>query len=82
MPRAAERAPRRRTVTPAARAQELRRPEHWPGYHLLPATRGDLLRRLGRNDAAAREYRVARELAGTGAVRRYLDRRLAQVTSS
>ena len=52
------------------------------GYHLLPATRGDLLRRLGRNDAAAREYRAARELAGTGAVRRYLDRRLAEVTSS
>ncbi len=52
------------------------------GYHLLPATRADLLRRLGRNDEAARAYGEARALAGTAAERRYLDRRLAEVTGA
>src|SRR4029079_18490432 len=33
------------------------------GYHLLPATRADLLRRLGRNDDAADAYRDALSLA-------------------
>ena len=50
------------------------------GYHLLPATRADLLRRLGRNDQAAQAYREAHALAGTDAERRYLTRRLAEVT--
>jgi len=50
------------------------------GYHLLPATRADLLRRLGRNDEAADAYREALALAGTGAEQRYLSRRLAEVT--
>ena len=48
------------------------------GYHLLPATRADLLRRLGRVEEAAASYREARELAATDAERRYLDRRLAE----
>ena len=52
------------------------------GYHLLPATRADLLRRLGRNDEAAQAYRAARDLAGTEAERRYLARRLAEVTGA
>lgn len=51
------------------------------GYHLLPATRADLLRRLGRDDEAARAYREAIELAGTTAERQYLARRLSEVTS-
>jgi RNA polymerase sigma-70 factor (ECF subfamily) len=51
------------------------------GYHLLPATRADLLRRLRRDDEAARAYREALGLAGTGAEHRYLARRLAEVTS-
>ena len=50
------------------------------GYHLLPATRADLLRRLRRNEAAAAAYREALALAGTGAEQRYLSRRLAEVT--
>ena len=50
------------------------------GYHLLPATRADLLRRLDRYDEAAAAYREALALAGTGAERRYLARRLAEVT--
>jgi RNA polymerase sigma-70 factor (ECF subfamily) len=49
-----------------------------PGYHLLPATRADLLRRLGRLDEAAAAYRQASELAATDAERRFLARRLAQ----
>ncbi|GGK72764.1 RNA polymerase subunit sigma-24 [Planomonospora parontospora subsp. parontospora] len=49
------------------------------GYHLLPATRADLLRRLGRADEAAAAYRAAIGLAPTDAERRYLARRLAEV---
>jgi RNA polymerase sigma-70 factor (ECF subfamily) len=48
------------------------------GYHLLPATRADLLRRLDRNDEAATAYREALELAATDAERSYLMRRLAE----
>jgi RNA polymerase sigma-70 factor (ECF subfamily) len=51
------------------------------GYHLLPATRADLLRRLGRRDEAAAEYRAALSLAGSEAERRYLAGRLAEVSS-
>jgi RNA polymerase sigma-70 factor (ECF subfamily) len=47
-------------------------------YHLLPATRADLLRRLGRHDDAAIAYREALELATTDAEQRYLARRLAE----
>jgi RNA polymerase sigma-70 factor (ECF subfamily) len=49
------------------------------GYHLLPATRADLLRRLSRPAEAAAAYRRALELATTDAERRYLARRLAEV---
>jgi RNA polymerase sigma-70 factor (ECF subfamily) len=48
------------------------------GYHLLPATRADLLRRLGRAAEAAASYREALELAATDAERRYLAGRLAE----
>jgi RNA polymerase sigma-70 factor, ECF subfamily len=49
-------------------------------YYLLPAARADLLRRLGRWDEAAVAYRRARELVSTDAERRYLGRRLDDVT--
>lgn len=52
------------------------------GYYLLPATRADLLRRLGRHDEAAAAYREALGLAGTESERTYLRRRLAESTSS
>ncbi|MEU3164766.1 RNA polymerase sigma factor [Streptosporangium sp. NPDC006930] len=52
------------------------------GYHLLPATRADLLRRLGRAAEAETAYREALELAVTDAERRYLGRRLAEVAGS
>jgi RNA polymerase sigma-70 factor (ECF subfamily) len=49
------------------------------GYYLLPATRADFLRRLGRNDEAASAYEQAAALVGTGPERRFLNARLAQV---
>ncbi|MFI6326295.1 RNA polymerase sigma factor [Nonomuraea sp. NPDC050556] len=49
-----------------------------PGYHLLPATRADLLRRQGRHDEAAVAYREALELATTDSERRFLRRRLSE----
>lgn len=45
------------------------------GYHHLPAARADMLRRLGRYPEAAIAYQEARDLAGTDAERRYLERR-------
>jgi RNA polymerase sigma-70 factor, ECF subfamily len=51
------------------------------GYYLLPATRADLLRRMERDAEAAASYREALELAPTDPERRYLARRLAEVSS-
>ncbi|MEV0331939.1 sigma-70 family RNA polymerase sigma factor [Nocardia sp. NPDC050717] len=48
------------------------------GYYLLPATRGDLLRRDGRRAEAAASYEAALELAPTAAERRYLEERLRE----
>ncbi|WP_344264393.1 RNA polymerase sigma factor [Actinomadura napierensis] len=48
------------------------------GYHLLPATRADLLRRLGRFAEAAQAYRDALALARAEPDRRLLTRRLAE----
>jgi RNA polymerase sigma-70 factor (ECF subfamily) len=44
-------------------------------YHLLPAAKAELLRRLGRFDAAAEAYDAALALATNPAERRYLERR-------
>jgi RNA polymerase sigma-70 factor (ECF subfamily) len=49
-------------------------------YHLLPAARGEMLRRLGRSAAAAAAYREALALVTTEPERRYLLRRLNEVT--
>jgi RNA polymerase sigma-70 factor, ECF subfamily len=51
------------------------------GYPPLAATRADLLRRLGRRREAADAYREAIALVGTDAERRYLTRRLSEITS-
>jgi RNA polymerase sigma-70 factor, ECF subfamily len=48
-----------------------------PGYRYLPATRADLLRRLGDDAGAARAYRRALELTVDPAERRFLERRLS-----
>jgi RNA polymerase sigma-70 factor (ECF subfamily) len=47
------------------------------GYHLLPAARADLLRKLGHTTEAATAYRAALELATNERERAYLRRRLA-----
>ena len=49
---------------------------HLGEYHLLHATRADLLRRLGRPTDALAHYRQALELAPSDAERRFLQRRL------
>ena len=51
------------------------------GYHLLPATRADFLRRLGRHAEAADWYARARDLAPTEAERTYLTRRISESVS-
>jgi RNA polymerase sigma-70 factor (ECF subfamily) len=50
-------------------------------YYLLPATRADLLRRLGRCEQARVAYQRALELAPTDAERRYLRRRITEVST-
>ena len=52
------------------------------GYHLLPATRADLLRRLGRHGESADAYREALELAPAEPQRRYLERRLTDAMAA
>ncbi len=52
------------------------------GYHYLHAARADLLRRLGRRTQAAQTYRRALELATNASERRFLERRLGEVTGS
>jgi RNA polymerase sigma-70 factor (ECF subfamily) len=70
------------TDGPAAGLALLRRLEDsgaLAGYYLLPATRADFLRRLGRNTEAASAYEEAAALAGTSPERRFLNARLAEV---
>ncbi|MEU6259923.1 RNA polymerase sigma factor [Streptomyces sp. NPDC047043] len=52
------------------------------GYHLLPATRADLLRRSGRTSEAAEAYERALELVENDAERRFLEKRLAECRSA
>ncbi|MGA8118061.1 MAG: sigma-70 family RNA polymerase sigma factor [Actinocatenispora sp.] len=49
------------------------------GYHLLPATRADLLRRAGRLADARAAYEEAVKLAPPGAEHRYLTSRLEEI---
>jgi RNA polymerase sigma-70 factor (ECF subfamily) len=51
------------------------------GYYLLSATRADLLRRLGRHGEAATAYQRALELVRTDPERRYLAKRLTEVST-
>jgi RNA polymerase sigma-70 factor (ECF subfamily) len=51
------------------------------GYHLLPAARADLLRRLGRRAEALEAYRAALGLARNARERAYLERRLREVSA-
>ncbi|SNT01468.1 RNA polymerase sigma-70 factor, ECF subfamily [Asanoa hainanensis] len=54
---------------------------HLASYHLLPAARADLLRRLGRTAEAGEAYRAALALVGNEPEREYLARRLASLGS-
>ena len=49
------------------------------GYHMLPAVRGDLLRRMGRRDEAIAAYRQALTSTDLEPERRFLDARLAEL---
>ena len=51
------------------------------GYQYFHSTRADLLRRLGRADEAYTEYQRALELAHTEPERRFLRRRIAEVSA-
>lgn len=55
------------------------RSEALSGYYLLPATKADLLRRLGRRTEAVREYHRALELAPAEVEKRYLGRRITEL---
>ena len=50
------------------------------GYHLLPAVRGDLLRRLGRRDEAIAAYQQALQSVDLEPERRFLAARLAELS--
>jgi RNA polymerase sigma-70 factor, ECF subfamily len=63
-----------------ALVDELAADDGLSGYYLLPATRADLLRRLNRGAEAAASYREALELAPTEPERRYLAKRLSEVS--
>jgi RNA polymerase sigma-70 factor, ECF subfamily len=49
------------------------------GYHMLPAVRGDLLRRMGRRDEAIMAYRQALTSTDLEPERRFLTARLAEL---
>ena len=55
---------------------------HLPGYHLYHAARADFLRRLGRMEEAADEYRQALSLVGNDCERKFLEGRLRQISAS
>ena len=61
--------------------EELAAGNHLDEYHLLHATRADLLRRTGSSAEAAKSYRRALELVTNDSERRYLERRLREVES-
>jgi RNA polymerase sigma-70 factor (ECF subfamily) len=58
---------------------ELERRKELEEFHLLPAARADLLRRLGRMAEAAEAYRRALRLATNDIERRFLRHRLAEI---
>ncbi|HKV64168.1 MAG TPA: RNA polymerase sigma factor [Candidatus Acidoferrum sp.] len=58
---------------------EIEKREELEEFHLLPAARADLLRRLGRKGEAAEAYRRALTLATNDIERRFLRRRLGEI---
>ena len=68
-------------ATGLALVEELAESGELADYHLLPATRADLLRRQGSYTLAAQAYEEALALASTDVERAYLRTRLAEVKS-
>jgi RNA polymerase sigma-70 factor (ECF subfamily) len=64
-----------------ALVDELDRQGDLTDYHLLPAARAELLRRLGRHAEAAESYRRALALVSNDAERKHLDKRLREIVS-
>jgi RNA polymerase sigma-70 factor (ECF subfamily) len=67
---------------PEAALEEIARLEQdgrLDGYRYLPATKADLLRRLGRRAEARRSYQEALELTGNAAERAFLARRIVEL---
>ena len=62
--------------------EQIERSGELDGFHLLPAAKADLLRRLGRHAEAAVAYERALALVTQGPERRYLERRLREVRPS
>jgi RNA polymerase sigma-70 factor (ECF subfamily) len=65
-----------KVIEPLIAAQDLE------NFHLLHATRADLLRRIGDLTGAANSYRRALTLVRNDPERRYLERRLDEVQRS
>jgi RNA polymerase sigma-70 factor, ECF subfamily len=61
--------------------EQLERSGELQSYHLLPAAKADILRRLGRPAEAATAYQRALQRVTHDAERRYLERRLREVRS-
>jgi RNA polymerase sigma-70 factor, ECF subfamily len=59
---------------------ELRSSDELQSYHLYHAARADILRRLGRAPEAVEAYRLALGLTDNAVERRYIRRRLAELT--
>ncbi len=51
------------------------------GYHLLYSARADLLRRMGSKEESAKAYLKALDLVTNDSERRFLERRLHEVTN-
>jgi RNA polymerase sigma-70 factor (ECF subfamily) len=56
--------------------------EELPEYHLWHAARADLLRRLGRRPEALESYERARSLSQNDVERRFLERRIAELSAT
>jgi RNA polymerase sigma-70 factor (ECF subfamily) len=65
-----------------AELEELERDGRLAGYPYVPATKADLLRRLGREQEAAAAYRAALDLTANEPEREFLIRRLAEVSAA
>jgi RNA polymerase sigma-70 factor (ECF subfamily) len=63
-----------------AEVEALASDDRLAGYAYLPATRADLLARLGRDAEASAAYRAALGLTANAAEREYLARRVAALS--